>query len=123
MKLHADKITLTNVYDALFAAKAAGKITEDVHFVVLHKSPSRSRRHGYEIQLGTDDKTTGPTRSRHYKNSGHSGAASVYAATYAEWGWLIAELFAINPDATFGPYKGIDSFNTQTGYLFILASA
>jgi hypothetical protein len=123
MKLHSDKITIDNIYAALLAAKNAGGVAKDVTFVVGHKSLSRSRQHGYEIQLGTLDKTSGPTRTRHYKNSGTNGAENVYAATYAEWGWFIAELFAIDPDATFGPYKGIDDFNTKTGFLFVLESA
>lgn len=119
MKLHSDIIDLTGVYDAMLTAKRAGLVSADIAFVVLHKSPSRSRHNGFEIQLGTNDKTTGPSRSRKFKNSGHSGADNIYAATWDEWGFFIAELFAIDPDATFGSYKGLTDFNVQTGNKFV----
>lgn len=120
MKLHTNIITQPAVYRALNSAILAGRISEDIYFVKLDPSPSRSRHYGYEIQLGTDDKTSGPTRSRHFKNRGNAGADSVYAATYAEWGWFIAELFVIDPAAVFGSYRGVASFNEQTENKFVL---
>lgn len=116
MKLHSDKITERDIYVAL----RDPRIASDVHPVTLETGRSQSRRYRYEIQLGTYDQTSGPTKSRHYKNSGTSGASNVWAATYAEWGWFIARLFAIDPEATFGPYKGQDSFNAQTDNAFVL---
>jgi hypothetical protein len=123
MKLHSDVIYHGMVTASLRTAKLAGHIAEDVYFVKLDVSPSRSRKYGLEIQLGAFDKTSGPSRSRRYKNRGNAGADSVYSATWYEWGFFIAELFIIDPDAVFGAYKGIDSFNAQTSNLFVLESA
>lgn len=114
MKLHTDILTSMNIDEALNRAKEAGKVTRDIYFVQKNGAGSRSRRAGYEIQLGTDDKTSGPTNSRRFKNSGWTGADTVYAATYDEWGWFIAQLFEVDPDAIFGNYKGVEDFHEQT---------
>jgi hypothetical protein len=119
MKLHSNTIDYAAVIAAMNTAKDAGRISQDVFFVKLDHAGSRSRRNAFDIQLGTYDKTTGPTKSRKYKNSGTSGADSIWSATYSEWGWFIAELFAIDPEATFGPYKGVADFNEQTSCMFV----
>ena len=66
---------------------------------------SRTRRYAADVHLvswvggkGTDH----PYRS----NSG-------WAATYDEWGWFLAHVFAADPSAIAGPYKGIDDFHAQ----------
>lgn len=123
MKLHSDKLTDDDVREALGQAKAAGKVTQDVCMVQFMPGGSRSRARSWAIQLGTEDKTSGPTKSRHYKNSGQYGRSQVWAATYDEWGWFIAQLFAVDPDATFGPYLGLDSFNAQTASKYVLVSS
>jgi hypothetical protein len=126
MKLHSDSLTPKDVHDALNTAKEAGLVADDIFFVQYEQAGSHSRSHGYLIQLGTYDKTSGPTKTRHYKNSGTSGATSgyyaelVYAASYDEWGWFIAYLMAKDPEAIFGPYKGTESFNAQTNDAFVL---
>lgn len=112
MKLHA-KLTCTEVYYALGRAKTAGKITPDVEFVVFGTYKSQTHPHAYEIQLGTYDKDSLPagTRDQHgklmrvrrFKNSGQHGADDIWAATYDEWGWFIAEIFKMDPHARFGP--------------------
>lgn len=115
MKLHSDTITKADVRAAMRAAVLDSKITPDVHFVIFAPEGSRLRRYGYEIQLGTFDKTSGPTSSRRFKNTGYAGAGRVWAATYDEWGWLIAELFKIDPALIFGQWKhGVDRFHSDT---------
>ncbi len=37
-----------------------------------------------------------------------------YAATYDEWGYWLAALFAIDPEMLAGNYKGVDSFHALT---------
>lgn len=118
MKLHSDTITEHDIHQALKLAQAEGNVTSDVTFVVLGQAGSRSRRYAYEIQLGTFDKSTGPGKSRHHKNSGKYGASPVYSATYDEWGHFISVLLHMDPDAIFGPYKGLDSFDVQTNYAY-----
>ena len=118
MRLHTT-LRADEVEASLWDAIRAHKITPDVEIVIFSSVNSRSRPYGYDIQLGTLDKTSGPTKSRYYKNSGINGAGQLWAATYDEWGWFIAELMHRDPGAVFGKYKGLDSFNTQTGYLFV----
>ena len=122
MRLHTT-LEAPEVYAALRRAKDAGKVSFDVDFEVFLWHNSRKNVRAFEIQLGTYDKTTGPTKNRRYKNSGRYGAknsgrygadSTVYAASYDEWGWFIAQVFDADPDATFGPYKGIDGFDAMT---------
>lgn len=114
MKLHSDVHNYSSISRALLDAQNRGQVAADVHMVIFVPVRSRSHRYGFEIQLGTYNKTSGPANSRHYKNSGTYGASNIYAATYDEWGWFLAEVFAQDPDAIFGPYKGRDDFNTRT---------
>lgn len=122
MKLHSNILTEASVYLALYEAKKRGKVADSVHFVVFKEQGSRSRKTGFEIQLGTYDKVPGDKRT--WKNSGQWGAESarngqgIYAATYDEWGWFIAELFAKDEDAIFGSYKGYDDFLRQTKFAY-----
>lgn len=127
MKLHSNTIRYADVVESMRRAKNAGLVSQDVFFVKCDHAGSRSRAFAFEIQLGAMDQRSGPTNSRHYKNTGHSGAGygdeKIWAASYDEWGWYIAELFAIDPDAVFGTYKGRDSFNAQTGGKFATVAA
>lgn len=114
MRIHTSVLSPIDVYGATNDAH----IASDVHPVVMSHQGSRKRRGAYEVQLGTYDKTSGPTRSRRYKNTGTHGAGygydRIWAATYDEWGWFLANLFAIDPDAIAGPYNGVDDFHAQT---------
>jgi hypothetical protein len=127
---------------ALRQAKEAGQVTPDVIFVdglVQYRSMTHPR--AFEVQLGTHDKFSLPPgttdqygkkmRVRRYRNSGSSGASSawvtggcpVWAATWHEWGWFMANVFAMDPDARFGGatgwrYAGEADFNRKTGNLF-----
>lgn len=123
MKLHSSKLTEEDIRRALRQAQANGQIADDVFMVEFVASGSRSRARSWAIQLGALDKGSGPTKSRHYKNSGVGEInRSIWAASYDEWGWFIAQLFAVDPDATFGPYLGLDSFNAQTASKYVLAT-
>lgn len=109
MKLH------TNLYsqglrDALRRAKDKGLITEDVHFTVFRPERSMTHLHGFEIQLGTYNQDSLPAgytdqngrtlRVRRARNASQGDAR--WAATWHEWGWLIAEIFAADPAARWG---------------------
>jgi len=121
MRLHSSKLQYAHVYGALKAAKDAGRVANHVHFVTCTDHQSRSRARAWEIQLGTYVKDPGD--KRRWKNSGDHGADSVYAATYDEWGYFIAELFQQDPDAIFGGYKGLQDFDGQTGFKYDAVSA
>lgn len=114
MRIHISNPTGLTVDGALRTAKEQGKVTPDVHTVVFTHHGSRTHRTAVEVQLGTYDKTTGPTKSRHYKNSGTHGADSIWAATYDEWGWFLSALFAVDPTAKAGPYNGERDFHEKT---------
>ena len=118
MRLHTT-LTSAQVHDALDRAQQAGHITRDVHFAVWGSYSSRTHPRAFEVQLGTFDKFSLPPgtvdqhgkrmRVRRFKNSGSHGATSewnhgedVWAATWHEWGWFIAEVFAADPLARFG---------------------
>jgi hypothetical protein len=129
MKLHTQLFS-QDVRDALADTKLAGQMTDDVEFVQFTPRGSRSHLHGFLIQLGTYDQHSGPANSRHYKNSGQYGATSEYfqgeniwAATYDEWGWFIARIFALDPEARFGHYRDRDDFNRQTGYKYTISES
>lgn len=120
MKLHTT-LYYSEVLQAMKTVKERGHVTADIQFVEFEMENSRTHPRGYKIQLGTYDQTSGPTRSRHFKNSGSHGAESgvyggdrVWAATYDEWGWFIAELFTMDPAAKFGHYKTEQLFHEMT---------
>src|ERR1700743_1588799 len=121
MKLHT-KLLGNEIRAAMRAAKDKGLVTEDIGFARFEFENSRSHDNGYHIQLGTDDKTSGPKKSRYHRNSGERGARNSYygdyrewAATYDEWGWFMAEVFKLDPDAKWGDkswgYNNLNDFN------------
>jgi hypothetical protein len=123
MRLHTTTIAYTGeVRRALRSAQDAGLVADDIHFVVgPEPHGSRKRAHAYEIQLGTDNKYSGrdlnkngSIKNRRPKNTGQYGSSQVYAASYDEWGWFIAGIFAADPDAIFGPYDGLEDFVDKT---------
>ena len=120
MKLHTS-LTAVEVTALIRQAVNRGHLTPDVHAVVFTPGSSRTHRYGYEVQLGTYDKHSLPPgttdqhgkhmRVRRFKNTGTRGANSdsewagnegIWAATWHEWGWFIAEVFAADPGARFG---------------------
>lgn len=119
MRLHTDKLTESDIREALQKAKNAGRVDSRVSFVLLYSTGSRSRAGGYEVQLGWyGDKVKGD--GRRFKNSGSNGSSTVYAAFYEEWGWFILELFRADPGMVFGSYKSLPDFEEQTRYAFCL---
>jgi uncharacterized protein YwbE len=109
MKLHTS-LTDVQVSNALFRAQQAGRVTRDVHFAVFAPERSSTHPHGFQLQLGTDSRDSLP---RGYKDQngatmnvrrgyGASRGTTRYAATWHEWGWLIAEIFAADPGARWG---------------------
>lgn len=55
---------------------------------------------------------------RRWKNTGRWGASHVKAATREQWGWYIAALYVLDPDAVIGEYRGYHDFHTKTGGKF-----
>jgi hypothetical protein len=103
------------ILDALRAAKAAGRITGHVYFDKLTTGNSRSHTTAAVVHLYAD--CTGKCPAGHrYANTGMAGAdSSMRAASYDDWGWFLAELFDVHPDAWAGRYKGVDGFRALAG--------
>jgi hypothetical protein len=118
MKLHSDILTEGTIKDALTRAKVAGHVDKSVVFSELAARGSRTRKNGFEIRLewlGEKQKGDG----RRYTNSGNGGASTkAYGAFWEEWGWFIDELYSVDPDLVFGPYKTREVFDEMTRYAF-----
>jgi uncharacterized protein YwbE len=109
MKLHTN-LTDVQVSNALYRAQQKGLITRDVHFAVFTPGRSLTHPHGFEIQLGTYNQDSLPAgytdqngrKLRVRRIRGSNGGSAKWAATWHEWGWLIAEIFAADPGARWG---------------------
>jgi len=112
----------TDIMDALDAAKRAGKVSAHVYFDRFDHGNSRSHQTAVELHLeaSCEGRQGGCTAGHRWANSGKYGAESdnngtgTRAATYDEWGWFLAYLFAQYPDAWAGQYRGRDSFHALT---------
>lgn len=140
MKLHTS-LTPVEVTQALGRAQNKGRITRDVHFTVFIPERSLTHRYGYEIQLGTYDQDSLPAgyadqngrtmRVRRARGANQGDAR--WAATWHEWGWFIAEVFAADPGARWGSdparsrhpwgYFSPADFHGKTGGQFQLRNA
>lgn len=119
MRLHTNILGYSDVYNQLTRSKHAGQVDSFVSFEILEQRGSRTHSHAFEVQLSWDgDKIKGD--GRRFKNTGKSGADSVYAASYDEWGWFIARLFEMDPTAKFGHYSGADNFHGHTKFAYVL---
>lgn len=101
MRIHSDKLTPQDVHKACRARGMSGVYAE------VAAKGSRKRDHAFEISM------TG--NSPYRTNSGNRGAAyDDRAAQWDEWGIVIAELFALDPEAIIGQYKDADTFHQYT---------
>lgn len=119
MRIHTDTITPYDVSKALRLEKEAGRIDAGVYLETNSQHGSHSRAWGVEIKLAA----TGKTPGRRFTNHGAYGAGDAYAATYDEWGWLLAALFAMDPKAFAGSanypvYQDAEHFHERTGWSY-----
>ncbi len=132
MRFHTT-LTLPEINATLQRAKNKGRVANDIIFATLDWHGSQTHPRAWEIQLGTHDKYSLPAGTvdqrgrrqhvRRYKNSGNQGASSgLWAATWHEWGWFIAEIFAADPRARLGNrewgYQNPADFHAKTGNTF-----
>jgi hypothetical protein len=133
MRLHSN-LTTAEVGQVLYMAKAMRRVTNDVAFMQLYVKTSNTHPNGYDVQLGTYNKRSLPKGTvdqygkamnvRRAKNTGVSGASQIYSATYDEWGWFMAGIFALDPCARWGNsrkhpiYEDVIDFHRKTGYKF-----
>jgi hypothetical protein len=121
MRIHSDKITEQDIRTALETEVKAGRIARTVTFKTLSTHKSKSHAAAFEVQLESWGKVDGD--GRRAGNSGSYGAGEDYAATYDEWGWLLAALYRVDIWAVCGSpnspvYADGDSFNERTGFTY-----
>lgn len=115
MKLHT-KLNNHQINEAMTHVKERGLVADGIYFVQFAYENSQSHPYGYLIQLGTNENTTPGNKRRGRKQVANGDR--IWAATYDEWGWFIAEIFECDPNAKFGYYKNYDDFHEKTGHLF-----
>lgn len=109
MRIHTDKLTFTEVHLAV--------LSRDGLYPELASKGSRKRDHAFELGIEAEPGEDEHGLNRSFaRNSGTMGAAQGYgqAATWIEWGDILADLFKIDPDAICGPYNGRSDFVIQT---------
>lgn len=88
-----------------------GEQAKDVTIHVLSTHGSRGKwDRSYEVALrGHGKRHTRPP------NTGINGSnGDERAATYDDWGWFLAGLYVIDPEARCGPYRSREDFTRQT---------
>lgn len=119
MRIHTTIAEATEIYAALGSQKNLGRIADHVSFKKLEHHTSRSHAHGWEIQLEAFERDNG----RRAGNSGSYGAMQPeydgYAATYDEWGWLLAALYKLDPQMlVYGQYTDAEHFDERTAWTY-----
>lgn len=119
MKIHTNLIEEAHLTRArTYAMEQA----EQGAFWIADMEVQGSRTHGHKlvVHLEGDGST-----SRRRRNSGTYGAVvGSFAATYDQWGWFLAYLFDIDPEArTDGRgYNGFDNYHEQTQGKYLLTT-
>jgi hypothetical protein len=99
MRIHSDVITLADVYDAVARAGA--------YIDVLKQYGSKSRARAIELKLFGES----PYRT----NSGERGGSLDHAASYDQWGIVLAALFAKDSDMKTPYYRDNVHFHNMHG--------
>jgi len=124
MRIHTDKIAYTQtIRNALAGQKELGRIASHVTLKTLNHHRSRSHQFAFEIQLEAYVRDNG----RRAGNSGSYGAMQPeydgYAATYDEWGWLLAALYQLDSmmivgSTRYAVYRNAIDFHTKTALTY-----
>lgn len=121
MRIHTDVIAYTGeIRRAFKAEQAADRIARHVE-LSIEPHGSRQRAYAYEIRM------TGHVRDRGRRvgNSGAYGPLNdgTFAATYDEWGWLLAALYRLDGELLTGSakhpvYADVDDFDHKTALTY-----
>lgn len=94
----------------------------------LQSHGSTKRHHAFEVRIGANAGKDINGKTRRPKMGGGYNPAIPWdedhtekALTYAEWGYFIANVYALDPYAIVGPYKSVDDFDEQTNRYWSLA--
>ena len=116
MKIHSDILTRVHIISAIDKLREERVIPVQVFISDLTEHDSRSRARRFDLGLYAAYKVEGDKRGK--KNTGGYGAGEDYAATWIEWGQLIAALYKFDPDALIGEYGHATSFHERTHLMF-----
>src|SRR4029077_16999860 len=105
MKLHSNALTIEDIRAALIDEQVAGRIAKSVEFKILDPKGSRTHARAFEFQLSSWDHVPGDGRRVGNAGSDASMRGDDWAATYSEWGWLMAALYRADPWAIWGTVK------------------
>jgi hypothetical protein len=114
VRIHTDTLAYRDFFDAQDTVKRETGAPVFFHGETsLPRYRSRPRRQAYVVKLASDG-----TLTRRRVNYGTARYADrfdrPFSATWDQWGWFLAHLFTVDPDAIAGPYNGADDFHTQT---------
>ena len=119
MRIHSSVLTAKDLHSAI---GEAGLPTAEVWVETLTQHRSTKRERAFEVRLAATQGRDRNGKARRPRNSGFYGAESggpyLKAATYDEHGYWMAVLFAKDPEAIVGPYKGVSEFNQMTRYKY-----
>ena len=123
MRLHTNTITEQDISSALLAERKIGRVANSVWFKTLDTKTSRTHAHAFEVQLESWGHVKGDGRRIGATGSYGGMCGTEYAATYDEWGWLIAALYRLDPEAVWGTvkspnYSDAEDFDYKTGLSF-----
>lgn len=107
MRVYTDTLGYTDILHAMADTRPeCDGVYMDLSEVTLN---GRRRRMTFDVQL--EGNSARHTRKR---NTGQHGAGDEFAATWMDWGWLIAVLFRYEPTAVIGQYDGREEFLDRT---------
>jgi hypothetical protein len=125
MRIHTARIPNRLVItDALASQQAVGRIADHVTFKTLVQHRSTIHEFAFEVQLEAAVRDNG-------RRAGNSGSYGVmrperdgYAATYDEWGWLLAALYRVDPYMHVGSasnpiYTDDEHFHDRTAWTYL----
>lgn len=105
MRIHSDKVTLSDITEAERFATRNSPGVDPVIATRWTEHGSRKRTRAWDVIL------TG-------SNSRRQNGGPDQAATWDEWGWFLAHLFTVDPNAVAGPYKGSEDFHRKTANVY-----
>ena len=102
--------------------RADERLGQDLYFESLTEHGSRTHDRAFEVKIWSHNRTSISGAKRRHPNSGFSGGASEYGATFDEWGYFLAVLFELDPNARVASvYEHRGEFHDRTGYAYLAA--
>src|SRR6476469_3650019 len=119
MRIHTNSITRGRMAECIYVNDKL----EDVYFGRLDDKGSRIRDHAFDVKLEAWEGSDINGTKRRRVNSGFAGAGTYIAATWDEWGFFLARVFELDPEALCGSksypvYDGADDFHAKTDNKF-----